>query len=170
MDEIAQDIGLGKASIYYYYPAKQDVIRGVVEREMRQFADELERSLAVPEPASARLRLFAEKRILFFRQLGTLGSLGEWAAWRPLFRDLFADLAATEERVLLPILREGQHAGEFDIPSPERVARLIVHLLQGLRLRLLKEHQEPDEPLRDELERDSLMCIDLLLSGIVRKA
>jgi AcrR family transcriptional regulator len=37
MDEIAEDVGMAKASLYYYYPSKEDVFRAVLRREQEQF-------------------------------------------------------------------------------------------------------------------------------------
>jgi TetR/AcrR family transcriptional repressor of mexJK operon len=169
MDEIAHDVGLGKASLYYYFPTKRDVIRGVVDRELRQFVLELERSLKAPATAPEKLRMYAERRSMFFRQLINLASLSEWSNWRPMFRDLFADLALAEERVLVPVLRDGRRSGELDVRSPDRMARLIVHVLQGLRIRYLRDHRPGlTEGASDDLERESVFCIEVLLTGIAR--
>jgi TetR/AcrR family transcriptional repressor of mexJK operon len=170
MDEIAQDVGLGKASLYHYFPTKEEVIRGVVERELRQFVSDLERSLEATATAPAKLHMYAQKRSKFFGQLINLASLGEWSQWRPITRDLFSNLVAAEERLLIPVFREGRQNGELDVQEPDRVARLIVHLLHGLRMRLLRNHRpEPGEVLPDELERESLLCVDLLLKGLKRR-
>lgn len=43
MDEIAADIGMAKASLYYYFPTKVDLFIAVVTEEQDQF---IERSIA----------------------------------------------------------------------------------------------------------------------------
>ena len=42
MDEIAADLGISKAALYYYFPAKEDLYRNVVASEQQDFADRME--------------------------------------------------------------------------------------------------------------------------------
>ena len=41
MDEIAADIGMGKASLYYYFPTKESLFEEVVKQEKNQFFNDI---------------------------------------------------------------------------------------------------------------------------------
>ena len=67
MDEIAEDCGLGKASLYYYFPTKEDLFRGVIEREHREFLHRMEDVAGKPGLAAGKLRDFAIQRVALTR-------------------------------------------------------------------------------------------------------
>ena len=56
MDEIAQDIGLAKASLYYYYPTKEHIFRAVVAREQDKFLQQTKKILQQSGPAGKKLK------------------------------------------------------------------------------------------------------------------
>ena len=52
MQEIADDMGISKASIYYYFPDKQQLYMAVIEREHEEFLDMVAETLkALKDPA-----------------------------------------------------------------------------------------------------------------------
>ena len=42
MDEIAGDVEMGKASLYYYFPTKEDLFKAVVIQEQNEFVNYIE--------------------------------------------------------------------------------------------------------------------------------
>jgi hypothetical protein len=64
-------------------------------------------------------------------------------------------------------LEEGNRSGEFSIESPADIAGMILNILQGLRLRLFKEHTSySSQEIYKELENQDIMFVETLLSGI----
>ena len=45
MDEIAADVEMGKASLYYYFPTKENLFQEVIVQEQDEFAEEIEKIL-----------------------------------------------------------------------------------------------------------------------------
>ena len=51
MREIADDLKLSKASLYYYFPDKESLYKAVVEKEQNEFLDRIsEKILNIREP------------------------------------------------------------------------------------------------------------------------
>src|SRR5690242_19466669 len=177
MDEIARDVGLGKASLYYYFPAKELLFRAVLEREHRRLLDDVGAAIASPESAAAKLALFADVRFTYFIRfvnLHTLDLRGS-ATMQPLVREAFEEFAAADLRVLRRIIAEGKASGEFRIESSARVAAALLHIMRGLRMRFTRSLDAPPTPGRpvdarrwDELRAEFALVIQLILHGMCR--
>jgi TetR/AcrR family transcriptional regulator len=170
MDEIASDVGMGKASLYYYFPTKEDLYKGVIQREQKEFLRRLRRILVLDISAGDKLRRYVEQRLTYFAELVNLQllSVHSWLSTRPLFRDLFESFAAQELKYLTEIVRAGKKSREFDVRSPDATAALILHVLQGLRLRAARDAQfyERQHELPNEVEREMRQWIELLIRGL----
>ncbi len=173
MDEIAEDIGMAKASLYYYYPAKDDVFRAVIRREQEEFLRQTATILDSSVTASQKLRAYVNRRIVLAGQLANLSALNVkfWQEMKPKFKDLFVAFAQEELQSLKKIIAEGKASGEFAVPSPEKTAELLLHLLHGLRLRLSQHAQfHGDGAVRlEEFEQETNHLLDLVLNGILNK-
>jgi TetR/AcrR family transcriptional regulator len=171
MDEIANDVGLGKASLYYYFPTKEALFKTVTQREQWGFKARVDEILRSDLSSSDKLRRYAEQRVELFRIFHNLAKLTvEFSEFRPVIGDLFKEFARWETRTLQHILESGNSSGEFTIVNPPLTAKTLLHVVQGLRLRTLKH--ATDGPIGDkhiqELRAETTLIIELLLSGIVR--
>jgi AcrR family transcriptional regulator len=173
MDEIAEDIGMAKASLYYYYPTKEHVFREVIRREQDEFLTQAASILDKPSGAGPKLTTYVRRRIALGNQLLNLSALNAkfWQDLKPGFRDLFVAFAKEELQLLTKIIREGNKSGEFNVASPEKIAEMLLHVLQGLRLRFAQASQFRGEAeLRlDELQADTDIFIEAILQGIVKR-
>jgi TetR/AcrR family transcriptional regulator len=172
MDEIASDIGMGKASLYYYFPTKEHLFRSVIEREQMEFMVHLRGILGLDIPAAEKLKRYAEKRLDYFKTLLNLQflNLNSFLSPMPMITDLFEAFAAEELKSLTEIIREGKRRGEFDVRSPEGIASLLLHILHGLRLRMLKATQfsSARESDSDGLARETRLAIEVFVRGITK--
>jgi TetR/AcrR family transcriptional regulator len=170
MDEIASDVGLGKASLYYYFRTKDDVLRGVLEREQREFVSALGAILLRDTSASDKLKHFARRRLELFGELLNLAQFKNdaWAVLHPKFRPLFRAVEEEELGFLTRILRDGSRSGELRIAHVDRTAALLLHVFHGMRLRVVKQSETPSESASNyaELVRDVDQLLDLLLAGM----
>jgi len=173
MDEIAEDVGMAKASLYYYYPAKEHVFRAVIRREQEEFLKQTGAILDQPLAASQKLTAYATQRVALANQLHNLSALNAefWHNMKPVFRDLFVAFAREELQLLTKILRDGKKNNEFNIGSPEKTAELILHVLHGLRLRSTQAAQfrGDDEVRLDEFQKEISLLMDIVLQGIVKR-
>jgi TetR/AcrR family transcriptional repressor of mexJK operon len=172
MDEIASDVGLAKPSLYYYFPTKENLFRAVIGHEQEKFTRDIEIMLKKDAPAAEKLREYVDMRIRLFRELVNLSALGvqSWAEVSSIFGDLFSRLEEQELKFLHDVLLAGKGTGELALLHPAQTAKLILHVLHGLRLRTFSTGRPPrvEESIYEDLKKDSDHLIDLLLNGMQR--
>ena len=173
MDEIALDVGMAKASLYYYYPTKEDIFRAVIKKEQGAFLGHMAALLKQPAPPERKLREYVHHRSRLSRELSNLTFLGSqsWQDLKPIFKDLFKTFSSKEKHLLTGIIREGNEAGAFEAASPEKTASLILHALQGLRFRYFHSLESVAAAAAhiEDLEKDTHLLIETLLTGILKR-
>ncbi len=171
MDDIAGDLGVTKPSLYYYFPTKDDVLRSVVRQEQQEFLSGLTAFAERRKSVSTILQEYARRRVALAGTLMNLNrlDLSTWHHLKPVVADLFDDFAQQEIALIQHILHDGVTGGELDVSSPRKTATLIVHVLQGLRLRSPRQLASPTaEDMTETFRTDSLLFIDHLLHGLRR--
>jgi TetR/AcrR family transcriptional regulator len=174
MDEIAQDVGMAKASLYYYYPTKENIFRAVIAREQDQFLQTTKGILQRPAPAREKLKSYVRQRIALGNQLLNLSALNStfWQESKPVIKDLFVSFSHHELSIITAIVSEGKRNQEFEVASSEKTAELILHVLQGLRLRFLRATQDHGETQVqiENFEKQVDLLIETLLQGIAKRS
>jgi AcrR family transcriptional regulator len=89
MRELAEDLNLSKASLYYYFPDKESIYKAVFEKEQDEFIGKIsERILNIEEP-ELLLREYAVTRLSYFRTLLNLSRLRleAYSDLKPVFKE-----------------------------------------------------------------------------------
>ncbi len=113
--EIATRVGIRKASLYYHFPSKQEILRAVLKGSIERAYVSLAKIQASNLPPSEKLRQAVRAQVLglianreavsiFFREAMELppDALQEFIGYRDAYSQLFES-----------ILAEGQRSGEF---------------------------------------------------------
>jgi TetR/AcrR family transcriptional repressor of mexJK operon len=170
MDEIASDIDMGKASLYYYFPTKENLFQEVLLQEQDEFANEIEKILQNETCAEDKLLQYVDQRLKYFQKLFNLGALSFYSfiEKKSHFKQYYKDFEERELQLLSKIFEEGKKKNEFKKDVDEKVVRVLLHILQGLRLRTLKSiaGQQMDNRSYKELKDEMLMTIKIFLQGI----
>ncbi len=170
MEEIAEDAGLGKASLYYYFPTKEMLFQAVVLLEYEGFASSMRGILGQETSASGKIVDYVRGRFEYFNRLMDLNILDMRSSSRlkPVMRELFDDFARQELSFLRRVLREGQARGEFRIGSVEAVGEAFLHVIRGLRLIWIRRAQgsKADDRDLEQLKRELLLVTEIFLHGI----
>ncbi len=173
MDEIARDVEMSKASLYYYFPTKEDLFGSVILLEQNELVKNIEIILAKSIPASEKLQEFVEQRMQFFRELINLGmlSVNTYFDIKPVFKKLFRDFEKIELELLNKIIDGGKTAGEFNPNLKEETALIFLHILQGLRYRVLRwaKGQNLDEETHNDLQQEMKTAANLFINGIKKR-
>ncbi len=170
MEEIASDVGMGKASVYYYFPTKEDLFKSVIHKEQNLFIGEIEKLFYRKMSAENKLRNYVKKRLEYFHQLVNLSTLNlnTFADIKLMFKELFEDFELKELNLIQRILDEGISNGEIDSKLKQRTTKIFLHLMQGLRLRIIKfikDNRMEDENY-DELREEMLLFVEIFIRGI----
>jgi TetR/AcrR family transcriptional repressor of mexJK operon len=173
MDEIATDVEMGKASLYYYFPTKEELFRAVLAQEMNELKKNIEIILQESETATTKLHQYVEQRMNFFQILLNLGTLSVHSYFDPksIFKKLFIDLEEVELGLLRKIFDEGKKNKEFDKKLNNDTAVVFLHIIQGLRCRVLKHSkgQGIDEAARNDLQKEMNLATEIFINGIKKR-
>jgi AcrR family transcriptional regulator len=141
MREIADDLKLSKASLYYYFPDKESLYKAVVEKEQHEFLSSIsERISSLNEPDQLLLE-YANARLSYFRTLLNLSRLRleAYSDLKPTFRETIIRFKEKEKEIIKRIIEKGVAGGIFFIDNTDQTADLFLDLLRGLRITLVNE-------------------------------
>ncbi len=173
MDEIATDVEMGKASLYYYFPTKEDLFRAVISQELNELQKNIELIMSEPNSASQKLKSYVEQRMIFFQKLLNLGTLSVHAYFdtKSLFKKIFLDFAEVEMSLIKKIIDEGKKSNEFNQDLNDETAEVFLHILQGLRCNVLRwaKGQGVDDDTRVNLQREMMIATDIFIHGIIKR-
>ncbi|MEL7028494.1 MAG: TetR/AcrR family transcriptional regulator, partial [Pseudomonadota bacterium] len=162
LDDIAQEAGIAKGSIYHYFGSKQEIYERLLNNVKGQINFEAE--MMGDEPASKRmehlLRLRLKTTVEYPLEVGLLarelvrmeGPAGEWAREDPK-RYLVA---------IRHIIIQGQKTGEFRAVDPDVLASTIFGILAHLPNWYRLSSRIQPESLVDEI-------IDFIMAGLLIK-
>jgi AcrR family transcriptional regulator len=136
MQEIAQDLGISKASLYYYYPDKESLYKAVVEKETEYFLAQLCHKLENCNNPSDSLKIYTEIRLDYFRTLMNLSRIRfeENPSIKNIMHELRLRFREKEKEKISGILIDGKSKGVFDFNNEDAYATLFLDTLRGLTL------------------------------------
>jgi AcrR family transcriptional regulator len=173
MREIADDLQLSKASIYYYFHDKESLYRAVVEKEQNEFIVKIsERILSIEEP-DMLLKEYASSRLSYFETLLNLTRLRleSYSDMKPAFRETLHAFKEKEKEIVIQIFNKGIRMGIFTIPEPEKTASLFLDLLRGLRVSVVNDKITLgiNEKEFEKLRENTSAFTDIFLKGLTTK-
>jgi AcrR family transcriptional regulator len=69
LDDIAQAVGLNKASLYYYYKNKEDIFIEVALKEGEDFINSLQETTLLKEGVENRTAFYLESRFNYYKNV-----------------------------------------------------------------------------------------------------
>ncbi len=171
MNEVASDIGMSKASLYYYFPDKERIFIAVVQQEIAEFVKAVEQLIERPSKPSFKLKKFVTLQNQMLSRLRNLGKIENPAPedyFNPVFHDLRATYADQERALVQRIFQRGIDEGEFIKFPPGQYAELLLAALSGIRLRFLTSGKAPTIDLTGNLTVDQQirLLVDLFLRSV----
>ncbi len=141
MLEIAKDISMSKAALYYYYPDKQSIFKAVIEKEQHEFLGNIEIKMASIDDPEEMLLTYVGQRINYFKTFMNLSKFRNSMSndIKPVLRETFLEFRKQEQKVLTQILLKGKEAGRFNTIDPEMDAKMFLDILKGLRFSLVQQ-------------------------------
>jgi TetR/AcrR family transcriptional regulator len=170
MNEIASDVGMGKASLYYYFPDKETLFESVITKEQQVFFDEMNKFIHANMEATSQLKKYVKLRSQHFRHLLNLSNLRSdfFQNGKPVFAKAFDAFNKMEIEMVAAILQHGSTTKEFKKINKQEYAEFLVQLLLGVRLVKLKYKDINDfiEPDYEELEKKCCKVAGMFLKEI----
>lgn len=151
--DVAAEVGVNVATLHYYFPTKEALIRGVLELAMSRFRSTLEPHGSPSEQLRNHLR--AVRRLMAGEpELGiVMGELALRASRDPGIAKIHDEMREVWQSVVRGLLRRGVRQGTLrkDLDG-DGVATLIIAVLTALTLPPLRDSPDGDQVLR-QLER-----------------
>ena len=135
MREIAEGLHMSKASLYYYFPDKENLYKAVIEKEQAEFLETLEKNIIDNSDPAECLRHYALNRLSYFKYLVNLGRVSPESIsdFKPLIADSFRNFREKEKKLVMQILEKGENNGQFKTRDAYETASLFLDILRGLR-------------------------------------
>jgi len=166
MDEISKALKMGKSSIYYYFPGKEEIFEAVVLNEANILRNELTKAIKSVESPLEKMRNYVFVRMKAFEKLSNY--------YNAIFDknldhfDFVETIRAKYDREELAILRlilyDGARKKVFSVANSEYTALAVQTALKGLEVPLFWKKKDVD------IEERLNGILDVLFYGIVRKS
>jgi AcrR family transcriptional regulator len=173
MQEIADDIGLSKAALYYYFKDKESIFKSVAEKEQLYFETEMQKVMNESLKAEFMLTGYVELRLDLLKKLMTLGkfSYGSFIEVKPILHSCFKGFKKKEIEIIAEIIKTGIDRKEFSLENINGSAEFFVDALRGLRQAAVFGFAVNETTLMTtkeyaKLRQQSRMFVDLFLKGI----
>ncbi len=131
--DVAGEVGVNIATLHYYYPTKEALIRAVVGHAMGLFRTTFDSHGSPGEQLAAHFRgvrrLSRDSPELF----AVMGELAQRSARDPAIASIFKEMNDTWHATLRTLLRHAQAAGVVDAGlDPDATAALVTASFRGL--------------------------------------
>jgi len=166
LDDIAQAVGLNKASLYYYYKNKEDIFIEVALKEGEDFINSLQETTLLKEGVENRTAFYLESRFNYYKNVLNMNrvSVDTLNKILPRFFELYNALMKREKIFLTQLLEKAAKEENLMMTDPENTASVLINLTDAL-----KPSVEQQAILKGETEIDytqSLQDIKFLVSLI----
>jgi AcrR family transcriptional regulator len=170
MEDLAQEVGIGKGTIYLHFPSKEEVVLSHVDRIVERVKSELRRLAATDAPADTRLREMLMTRVLvrFDSVQHYTESLSDLlAALRPGLLARRRRHFEEEAEIIAEVLHEGHRAGLFTFAGgPATTARALLTATNALLPYSLSARELGH---RQDVEHEASRVVALLLEGLITR-
>ncbi len=168
MEDLAQEVGIGKGTIYLHFPSKEEVVLSHVDRIVERLKGQLSAIARREGPPAARLREMLLARVLFrfdSVQHYTESLSDLLSALRPGLLTRRRRHFEEESRVIADVLREGKREGLFELRDAATTARTLLTATNALLPYSLSARELGK---REDVAVETARVVDLLLYGLLK--
>lgn len=135
MNEIAADVGMSKASLYYYFKDKESIFIAVNTKEQNDFTDKIKKVIHAEITAKKMLTDYTVYRIKLLQKQITLAKLNNenYMEVKPLIHSLINNFKKTEIGIICEIIKTGVERKEFKVKNINAHAELFIDIQRRLR-------------------------------------
>lgn len=170
MTEIAADINMSKASLYYYFPDKESLLHAVLYKEQGDYFEIIAQFMKEMEDPVKMLHEFIRIRHKYFTTFMNLAKFrfSDFYQIKPHFKELIENLRKRETEMILEIFGKGVGKGIFRIDKPEETAQLFLEIIHSLRMIVVRNRpiQELNQEDFDLMYQKHRSFLELFIRGI----
>ncbi len=165
MEDIANALGKGKSTLYYYFPGKTEIFEAVVDEEMRSLLRFTRQAINVAITAKDKLKAYFRTRVSLMEKLQNLSIV----VYEEIFNHIGTILKLKQKHdeiqidVIKEIIKGGVQSGEFKElidKDMELFSCALVVAFRGLELPI------PVSKMVRSCERGADLLVDIMVDGI----
>lgn len=142
MNEIAQDLAISKASLYYYFPDKLSLFAAVLQSISDINREKVEKTLAEENDPARGLIYYLEQRTDFIlNYYNVLEFLKSGSAITGELKPLFDTVRRKELALINSLFEKGKQMNILKIEDSRKTAELFFDTLEGFRYSQLMHNQ-----------------------------
>ena len=172
LEDIAKEVGLNKASLYYYYKNKEDIFLEVAISEGRKFLGSLQEKVLRKKGTEARVSFYLVERINYYKNILNMNRVSAETVNKmlPRFFELFDAVLKQEVQFVEDVIREGVREGELEAVNPNKLATTLIGVNDALKHfaehKALLQKQEIDYA---GITKEMKLLVSLIFRGLTRK-
>ncbi len=165
MEKVAEEAGMGKSSLYYYFLSKEELFEAVVEREAEYLKNEIIQATRDIADPYKRMKLYVIARMKAFRKSINLYTAVKtnYLDHLPFIEKVRAKYDKEEMRMVENILKDGVRTNRFKLVNTELATIAIVTAIKGLEYTIVIR----ESPIKMEQQVEQLLMF--LFYGIVKR-
>jgi AcrR family transcriptional regulator len=150
MEDIANEAGKGKSTLYYYYKSKDEIFELLVLHELRNIINKAKSLVEKEKSVKEKLRKYLAAVLIEIKTAASISSIlrGDIRKNKSMIEKLSKQMNTIEEGVIADILREGINSGEFSFLSEteiDKAANVVTGIIRGLELYLFLDVDDPEK-------------------------
>lgn len=167
VDEIAKATHIAKSTLYHHFPSKEEIFRGVIEREGQDLARRIHDAVETADSPKEKLRAYVVTRMSRLRELTNFYSAlkEEYLEHYPFIETVRKKDFDDEMNMFQEILSDGVKEGTFNLRDEdvELTALAVLTALKGLEYPWTANTEIPD------IGEHAEVLLNVLLNGIASK-
>jgi AcrR family transcriptional regulator len=150
LQDIADEARMGKSSLYYYFPTKEEIFRAVVLSESRQIQRRVRAAIKAADTPEAKIRAELLTRGIVAEEMHNAYAAlrEEWLDHLGFIKDVRRQIVREEVAVIRELLSQGVDAGRFAVDDLDTTAESIMLASLGMFDVLATECMEGDLRVR----------------------
>ena len=169
IDDLADEVGIGKGSVYLHFESKGDIALSHIDRIIERLKANLEEMAGSKFSAETRLRKMIMERVMYrFDSVQHYSqSLNELlASLRPRLLERRRRYFKDEAGIFAKVMADGKKTGVFALKDPRTAAEAVLDATNALLPYSLSAYELGE---RSELEKKASNVADLILNGLKKR-
>lgn len=165
VDVIAQEAGMAKSSLYYYYRGKEALIKAVLDEELTQVKHQIRQAMAQADGVLEEMRAFVLTRMRELSRMVNVSSAlqDDYLRQYAVIDNMRKEYDQYEVALFQSLLEKGCREGRFNIDDPHLTALSLVTAMKGLEYEWVVKRSDK------EMASIVFRMLDILFYGMVKR-